>query len=58
MNVKGSDLLGIFTPNHMISSKEMAHKAYVKFGFEEEEKGTTIRLEPDVMFYTNKVSFL
>ena len=58
VNVKGSDLLGVFTCNHVIPSKEMARKATVTFGFEEEGKGTTIRLEPDVMFHTNNVSFL
>ena len=57
VNVKGSDLLGVFTNNHVIPSKEVAHKAEVMFGFEEEGKGTTIKLKPDVMFHTNKVSY-
>ena len=58
VNVKGSDLLGVFTNNHVISSKGVARKAEVTFGFEEQGKGATIGLEPDVMFYTNKVTLL
>ena len=55
--MKGSDLFGIFTNNHVIPSEEEARKAGVTFGFEEPGERETMGLDPDLMFRTNEVSF-
>ena len=46
------------TNNHVISCKEDALIAIVIFHFESENRGISVQLRPNSIFYTNKVHYI
>ena len=56
LSLQGSDVHGVFTNNHVLGSHYEAENASATFGYEDSTGGVKIKLRPQVMFRTNKVS--
>ena len=56
ININGVDHKVIVTNNHVLNSKEEASYAVARFHYEGRLPGADIRLKPDVLFHTHKVS--
>ena len=50
------EIYGVFTNNHVLGSINEAEKAHATFGYEGSEEGQQVKLKPEKMFRTNKVS--
>ncbi len=51
------DVYGVFTNNHVLGTKAEAVNAKATFFYEGPRGGETIKLRPEIMFRTHKVSF-
>ena len=59
LSLEGSgEVYGIFTNNHVLSSTSEADNAFATFGYEDASGGQKVKLRPEVIFRTNKVSLI
>ena len=58
ISLEGSDvdIYGVFTNNHVLGSLCEAENASATFGYEGSSGGVKVKLRPEVIFRTNKVS--
>ena len=52
------EIFGVFTNNHVLNSTSEAENAFATFGYVDASGGQRVKLRPEVIFRTNKVSFL
>jgi len=58
LNLEGyGDGYGVFTNNHVLGTVVEAENAVATFGFEGSSVGEKVKLRPEIMFRTQKVSF-
>ena len=50
------EVFGVFTNNHVLGSLSEAENAYATFGYEGSSGGQKIKLRPEVIFRTHRVS--
>ena len=50
------EIFGIFTNNHVLNSIGEAENAFATFGYDDASGGQRVKLRPEVIFRTNKVS--
>ena len=58
LNLEGyGDVYGVFTNNHVLGTVAEAENADATFGYEGSSVGEKVKLRPEIMFRTQKVSF-
>ena len=56
LTLEGSDVYGVFTNNHVLGSLHEAENANATFCYEGSSNGVKVKLRPELIFKTHKVS--